>query len=386
MSDDEAQSSYYTSTGTSQGDVLTIANNVVAINLMREKPRGRKKSGRGKGYTTVENMMVCKAWVAASCDPKNGSKQALKDFEDSIGLKYKEIKEEQEECDAAQRASNAIVGMVAAPGRNIPIIVAYPYRSGTSVLEQFKRKISPDVLKWMGVLELTNDGEPKYKSGEDYEHWIERMLEIFFTKEGKAFEYRECWEWLKDQPKFSIWKAESDVKRERIIKRPAGNKKAKQDEKEEKVIDKVISKLGVSTKLGVAGGGGGNAGGGGAGNGAAVGGTAFGGIESIAATLKDFVKMGETFMMSQLMGMDKDNIDLYTSANQKRKYASSLLRLQAAQMEHQAIALEQQNESCRKTRKDNGGARLGESSEVPQCVDLTTTWNGGGEDVSSNSD
>lgn len=135
------------------------------------------------------------------------------------------------------------------------------------------------------------------------------------------------------------------------------------------MIDKVLSKLGVA----------GEKGGGGGGNGAA-------GIESIAASLTNFVKMGETFMMSQMMGMNKDDVDLYTSADQKRKYASSLLRLQAAQLEHQAIILEKENESRRKIRKDNGESRNGEqSSEVPQCVDLTMTLNGG-DDVSSNSD
>ena len=64
----------------------------------------------------TENLMVCKAWVAASCDPKNGSKQQFKDFEDAVGEKYKEIKKEQEACDARQRGSNARLGMVAAPG------------------------------------------------------------------------------------------------------------------------------------------------------------------------------------------------------------------------------------------------------------------------------
>jgi hypothetical protein len=40
------------------------------------------------------------------------------------------------------------------------------------MLQQFQKKISPDVMKWMGVLELSSDGEPKFKSGEDYAHWI----------------------------------------------------------------------------------------------------------------------------------------------------------------------------------------------------------------------
>ena len=62
--------------------------------------------------------------MAASCVPKNGSKQAPKNFEDAIELKYKEIKKEQEELDAAHHASNAIVEMVVVPGRNTTIILA----------------------------------------------------------------------------------------------------------------------------------------------------------------------------------------------------------------------------------------------------------------------
>jgi hypothetical protein len=90
------------------------------------------------------------------------------------------------------QVSNACIGMVAAPGKT-PMTVKYPYRSGCSVLQQFQKKISPDVMKWMGVLELSSDGEPKFKSGEDYAHWINQMLEIFHTKEGKTFEFCECW-------------------------------------------------------------------------------------------------------------------------------------------------------------------------------------------------
>lgn len=139
MNDDDMSPS----SSSDQGEYLSIADKVIAIDSTKEQPK--KKTTRGKGYTTTENIMVCKAWVAASCDPKKGSKQSGKDFEDAIGVKYQAIKKEQEVCDANQRASNACIGMVAAPGKT-PTIVEYPYRSGSSVFQQFQKKISPDVM------------------------------------------------------------------------------------------------------------------------------------------------------------------------------------------------------------------------------------------------
>lgn len=185
----------------------------------------------------------------------------------------------------------------------------------------------------MGVLELTSDGEPKFKSGEDYAHWINRMHEIFHTKEGRTFEFCDCWEFLKVQPKFALQKAEVNNSK-RNITRPQGNKKTKEDEKEEKVIDKVLKKIGADGTN-------------------AVGMGSSNGLDSIAGTLKDFIKIGETFMLGQLMGMEKGDIEHFGSVNEKRKYASSLLRLQSAQLERQAIELEEENARRRKIRKDN---------------------------------
>jgi hypothetical protein len=169
------------------------------------------------------------------------------------------------------------------------------------------------------------------------------MHEFFHTKEGKPFDFCECWEWLKSQPKFSQSKHLFTGKR--VIPRPTGNKKAKQDEKEDKVIEKVLKKIGTDgMNPGKCNDGGGN------------------GLQSIASTLKDFIKMGETFMVGQMMGMDKDDVDHYSSLEEKRKYASSLLRLQSAQLERQAIELEEENNRRRKIRKDNDGEPV-ESAE-----------------------
>jgi hypothetical protein len=168
--DDDRSEGMSLSSSSAQGeDALAIADKVTAIDSTKERPK--KKPIRGKGYTTTENLMASKAWIAASCDEINGSKQNVSDFHDAVGEKYKKIKEEQEACDANQRASNARLGMVAAPGKN-PTIVQYPYGSGSSVVQHFQKKIAPDVVKWMGVIEITSDGEPQFKTGENYDKWI----------------------------------------------------------------------------------------------------------------------------------------------------------------------------------------------------------------------
>ena len=177
------------------------------------------------------------------------------------------------------------------------------------------------------------------------------MLKIFHTKEGKTFEFCKCWEWLKVQPKFALQKAEVN-KLNHNITHPQGNKKTKEDEKEEKVIDKVLNKIGAngSNPIGMG---------------------SRNGLDSIAGTLKDFIKIGETFMLGQLMGMEKDDIEHYSSTNEKRKYASSLLHLQSAQLECQAIELEEENARCYKIRKDNGGAPV-ESCEEEHVVESSS--------------
>jgi hypothetical protein len=75
--------------------------------------------------------------------------------------------------------------------------------------------------------------------------------------------------------------------------------------------------------------------------------------------------------LGQLMGMEKDDIEHYSSTNEKRKYASSLLCLQSAQLECQAIELEEENARCYKIRKDNGGAPV-ESCEEEHVVESSS--------------
>jgi hypothetical protein len=160
-----------------------LASKVAASSSMKE--RNMQKAPRhGKTYTACENLMVAKAFIAASVDPERGAKQKGDDFQKLIGEKYNALKKEQEQFDANQRASNVHVGLVSQGKKQRPVVIAYPDRTGSSVFQQFTKKISPAVIKWMSILRLTADGEPEYKSGKDYEKYIECMQKLYNDKFG----------------------------------------------------------------------------------------------------------------------------------------------------------------------------------------------------------
>jgi len=90
--DDDRSEGMLLSSSSAQGeDALAIANKVTAIDSTKERPK--KKPIRGKGYTTMENVMASKAWIAASCDEINGSKQKGSNFEDAFGESIRKSKQ-----------------------------------------------------------------------------------------------------------------------------------------------------------------------------------------------------------------------------------------------------------------------------------------------------
>jgi hypothetical protein len=90
--DDDCSEGMSLSSSSAQGeDALAIADKETAIDSTKERPK--KKPIRGKGYTTMENLMASKAWIAASCDEINGSKQKGSNFEDAGGESIRKSKQ-----------------------------------------------------------------------------------------------------------------------------------------------------------------------------------------------------------------------------------------------------------------------------------------------------
>lgn len=182
------------------------------------KPFG---SRRGQGFSQIEDVLVCKAFIAASEDPIKGARQTQKDFQESIAAKYAELIEEQKKLDSFEN-----------PPEVEPI---YPKRSGGSLHQRYLKTISPNVIKFMSILQTTASGAHKHKSGEDEDIYLARMCQLFEERLGKPFLFLECYKFLQDKSKFLKMKQVTDQKDEKSAKRktsqetrPMGTKRAKQ--------------------------------------------------------------------------------------------------------------------------------------------------------------
>ena len=94
--------------------------------------------------------MVAKAFIRASEDRINGSKQKLALFKSKLASMYILVKREQEQFEEqdAQRPSH--LRTFVNDGGRLPL-ETYPSRTGNSIYQHFKGKIQPDVIKFISI-------------------------------------------------------------------------------------------------------------------------------------------------------------------------------------------------------------------------------------------
>lgn len=136
-------------------------------------------NNRGRNYTRVEDMMVSKAFIEASEDPRVGNSQTGTIFKATVFEIYNRRRLEQCAMDVEQY-QNSSKGLEQAMmeingGFNSP--TQYPEHNVTSVTERWKRYISPRVSKFMGI-EATSPRESGSNDEGLYrlcsEHYIRR--------------------------------------------------------------------------------------------------------------------------------------------------------------------------------------------------------------------
>ncbi|KAI2488742.1 hypothetical protein MHU86_25796 [Fragilaria crotonensis] len=112
----------------------------------------------------------------------------------------------------------------------------YPDRSAVSIYNRFKGQIAPEVMKYMGIEELTDMG-----SGWSPDDHKAACLETFKQRYGHPFDFYSVYLYLKDKNKFSSFrtKVEEELRRNR----PMGKKKARQAEADAKLIKSVVSEV-----------------------------------------------------------------------------------------------------------------------------------------------
>ena len=190
---------------------------------------------RGPGFTSLEDLMVCKAFIAASEDPIIGASQKGKAFKAKMHAMYVAIVDKQAAYDrmmmaqlsAGTRANVATGGV--GPG-------VYHPRTQESLYARFKDKISPDVSKFLGVMDTTPKG-----SGTTEQDFIQECLDVFKERYGRPFDFVSCYEYLQDKAKYTSYVQKLEEEEEKKpTARPRGTKAAKKAAEDAALIKQVL--------------------------------------------------------------------------------------------------------------------------------------------------
>jgi hypothetical protein len=201
-------------------------------------------AGRGQGYSEMENLLIAKAYIAASEDPIKGNYQKAATIMETVHTNYIALCVEQTKInylDVAKMAMNTHRGtkLVAKP----PLSAAerptnaYNPRTNTAVWGQFKSKIAKECMVYAGIvathLPLSGDAAGDLRL---------RWLAVYKSREGGDFKYENCWDFLKDKPKWKVYvdKAVNKIGARAKMGRPKGVKKAKKDKLDVEEVELII--------------------------------------------------------------------------------------------------------------------------------------------------
>jgi hypothetical protein len=207
-------------------------------------PASLEKSKRGPAFTNAEDVIVARAFIAASENAICGAHQKGKVFKLHMFDLYKELINEQNRANQTllEQSSNATRDEYLKRG----VGVSLNYRSAESVFNRFKSQISPEVMKYMGITETTD-----MASGWSMDDHKMACLEIYKQRYGNAFDFYGCYEYLKDKNKFSAFRTK--CKEDSLGKRPIGKNKARQAEADAKLVKAIISEVVVKKEKKVGG-------------------------------------------------------------------------------------------------------------------------------------
>ena len=191
---------------------------------------------RGPGFTSLEDLMVCKAFIAASEDPIIGASQKGKAFKMKMHAMYMAIAEKQAAYDRMMMAQLSAGTRANVSASGVGPGVYHP-RTHDSVYARFKDKISPDTSKFLGVVETT----PKASGTTDQDFFAE-CIEIFKERYGRAFDFVSCYEYLLDKAKYTsfVQKSEAEEDEKKTTARPKGTKAAKKAAEDAALIKQVL--------------------------------------------------------------------------------------------------------------------------------------------------
>ncbi|KAI2509350.1 hypothetical protein MHU86_5103 [Fragilaria crotonensis] len=196
----------------------------------------KQLSKRGPAFTSAEDIIVAKAFIAASENAICGAHQRVGSSRlICLSELYKNMTVEQTNANKAllEQSSHATREEYLKKG----IGNVFPPRSPESIFNRFKGQILAEVMKYMAITETT-----EMASGWSIDDHKTVCLGLFKDRYGRAFDFFSCYEYLKDKNKLSSYRTKCDE--EKVgLKRPIGKKQARQTEHDAKLIKAIVSEV-----------------------------------------------------------------------------------------------------------------------------------------------
>jgi len=203
---------------------------------------GSKANNHGSGFTLVEDLLLCKAFIAASEDPTKGVSQKGSTFKKTMHEYYVTLLNEQEKLDKmAYQGSSSITCTFLEETQ--PAVV-YARRTPDSCFTRFKATVSHRVQKFLAI-----ESTMKYESGwndEDFYNSCKAAYVNRYPKFGNPDDIKQCITYLRDKPKYTLFIKSLEKSNQGSAKkpsvRPTGSKDAKQKESDKKLVEAMIGK------------------------------------------------------------------------------------------------------------------------------------------------
>ena len=198
-----------------------------------EKPLSK----RGPAFTSAEDIIVARAFIAASENAICGAHQKGRVFKAHMFELYKDMTADATKTNKTllEQSSHATREEYIKKG----VGTVFPLRSPESIFNRFKQQISAEVMKYMGITETT-----EMSSGWSMDDHKTACLGLFKERYGRAFDFFPCYEYLKDKNKFSSFRTKCVDDNGGVVKsRPIGKKQARQSEHDAKLIKAIVSEV-----------------------------------------------------------------------------------------------------------------------------------------------
>jgi hypothetical protein len=159
------------------------------------------KIQRGKSFTQIEDLLVSKAFVAASCDSIVDVVQKGHQFKAAMHTMYLELLKVQTELERSRLHALSKKSLLCGDFVETEDLVldVFDKRNANSIFDRFKRHISPRVAKFVGI-EATTDMESGWNDENLYQACRAKFCDRI-PKFGDSDALRACIDYLKDKPK-----------------------------------------------------------------------------------------------------------------------------------------------------------------------------------------